>query len=66
MDAINMEDRHCNACGKYVSPETGYYGCCQNAEPSHIYCDKSCCDKIEPSETFCEGCWYSLDGGCIL
>ena len=40
----DMEVYHCGHCGKYVSPEKGYYGAAdrKDGEPQRIYCDQIC------------------------
>ena len=50
MTAIyDMENHHCGLCGKYVSPEEGYYGAAdrKDGEPQKIYCNQICCIHAE-------------------
>ena len=45
MTAIyDMEDYHCGHCGKYISPEKGYYGAAdrKDGETQRIYCNQVC------------------------
>ncbi len=43
-----MEYYHCSYCGRYVSPDDGFYG---DTEPENgvmgIYCNENCCNEVE-------------------
>lgn len=39
---MDREHYHCGWCGKYVSPDDGYYGDAEE-QPPRVYCDAKCC-----------------------